>query len=832
LSLETALETLETLDKKFTKKELNESDTRFQIINKIIKNVFFWPDSEVTTETTTNEGYTDYQLKDGNKTLLVIEAKKEKIKFNFSEYKEIRNKRIKVKILMKDENTKKTIMQVKNYCQDIGCPYACITNGHEWAFFRAYIDGKSWQDGNAYIINSLKDYINSFNEINKYITYNKIVKENSFKKLFEGIEYGSNERYELKHEINGYNEQIVNNYLAHHLRGYFDKYFGEISPKDKELLKECYVAERGYSLNFNGVTTIIEDSLSPYMEKEKDLQNITDKNELSEQIATIIEKEKKSKVLILFGGKGSGKTTFLVSLFNSNKNKKITEHCIVGQVNLLKVANDKNSIKYEILSQLLKKLDIDGLLKSTNDILADLFKDKYQIDLKQTLDGLDPQSETFILKRNELLKQYKENQMYCLERLAHHLRGKKKAIIINIDNTDQFDQELQDYCFSLASELSEKLYCISIISLREERYISSNIEGYLDAYEKNGFHISSPNPQQVFIKRLVFIANKINSEEKIPDNYKKDIAILFDILKDNLQNENSEFNNFMVAATHGNIRQGLELFKDFIFSNYTNISEMIRQKKWYITLHQILKPIMIPRYRFYNEQNSISIPNIYRLRSDQNSSHFTAYRILKKLAIRNDDYVSISELKTDFVEIFHMEDDFILNIDLLLKRGLIESENGLDKFTFDLQKVKISAFGYYMQKIIYKDFTYLELISSDILVLDRQVANQLIKYSNEDYRLLKETQANGLSTEKEQENRYKRIKSRTSKVKVFYKYLHTQEELEKRKYALDLDNFSLSQEIQKSIDRQIKKSILPSAERNLNIKKQIRKNKHGISKLD
>jgi len=832
LSYEQSLKILENLNNKFSKSEMNESDTRFQIIDKIIKNVFYWPDSGIKTESYTNEGYTDYQLQDKDKPYIVIEAKKEKIKFNFSEYNEVRNRKIKVKVLMKDNNTKKTILQVKDYCQDIGCKYACITNGHEWAFFRTYIDGESWQDGNAYIISSLADYIDNFNEINKYFTYNKIAKDYSFKKLFDGIEYSSNERYEPKRKINGYDEQIENNYIAHNLRGYFKKYFGEISPKDKELLHDCYVAERGYNINFENMTNILEDVLSPYMKQEKNIQELTENNTLSKQLVTIIEEEKKSKVLVLFGGKGAGKTTFLVSLFNSDKNKKIKENSVIAQINLLKVANDQESIKNEILSQLIKKLDIYNLLSGSNTNLEELFKDKFDVELKQSLEGLSPKSKTFILKRNELLKQYKEDKMYCLARLANYLRNKNKAIIINIDNTDQFDQNLQDYCFSIANQLSEKLYCLSIISLREERFISSSIEGYLDAYEKNGFHISSPNPRQVFLKRLIFIEKKINNENKIPTQIRKDISILFGILKNNLNNENSEFNKFMMAATHGNIRQGLELFKNFIFSNYTNVAEMINQKTWYITLHQILKPIMIPIYRFYDEETSTSIPNIYRLRSEFNSSHFTAYRILNKLAIKKN-YVSIYELKAHFIDNFNMKDDFLLNIDLLLKRGLIESENGLDKFSDDLQKLKISSFGYYMQETIFKDFTYLELISSDLAVLDKQVANQITQYSNQDFKLLKEAQVNNISKEKENKNRYERIKTRISKVRKFCSYLQEQEKLEQKKYEFIKDNIS-SQKIKDSIENQIKKSIEPSARKNLNqtvenIKKEDR---NGIKKLN
>jgi hypothetical protein len=833
MSFEKSIAVLTNLNKKYQKSEMNESDTRFQIIDKVIKHTFFWPDSNVRTETHTNEGYTDYQLTDKGKTYLVIEAKKEKIRFNFSQYEKVVNNKIKVKLLMKDKNAKKTIEQVKNYCNDIGCNYACITNGHEWAFFRTYIEGKSWLDGDAYIISSLESFIENFNEINNYFTYNKIVKGYAFKKLFDGIEYSSNERYESKLQINGYSEQIDNNHIETQIRGYFDRYFGEIRIDDRELLERCYVAERGYTLNFDKVTHLLIDALSPYMREQKMLQNIHvkgEENRLSQEIVKVIVEEKKAKVLILFGGKGAGKTTFLVSLFNSEKNRGINNYSVIGHVNLLKIANDKEAIKKEILSQLITKLDVDNVLNGTNEELVRLFKDRFNIELKQSLDGLDPKSETFIVKRNELLKSYKEDTLYSLECLAEYLREQKRAIIINIDNTDQFDQDLQDYCFSLASELSEKLHSISIISLREERYVTSSIEGYLDAYEKNGFHISSPNPQQVFLKRLNFIQGKINSEKKVSKRNKLEINRFFKTLKYNLELEDSEFNKFMTAATHGNIRQGLELFRNFIFSHYTNVNEMIKQEHWYITLHQILKPIMIPIYRFYDEKTSNSIPNIFRLRSEHNSSHFTAYRILKKLAIKNDIYISIYELKSHFIETFNMEDDFLLNIDILLKRGMIESENGLDKYDEKLQKVKISSFGYYMQDTIFRDFTYLELIASDLAVLDKQVSNQIVHYSNEDYRLLKQGEDGTISKKEQRELRYKRIKIRLSKVNKFCDYLEKQEALEVKRYDLNKE-YMITKKIRKNYDIQ-RVDILESAKKNLNIVVSSKEeNRHGIRKL-
>src|SRR5690606_21557736 len=78
-----------------------------------------------------------------------------------------------------------------------------------------------------------------------------------------------------------------------------------------------------------------------------------------------------------------------------------------------------------------------------------------------------------------------------------------KGPIVVIDNTDQY-RRLQEYCFTIAQQIAKKLTCLVVISMREERFYASTIHGVLDAYQNSGFHLGSPSPQNVFLRRIQF----------------------------------------------------------------------------------------------------------------------------------------------------------------------------------------------------------------------------------------------------------------------------------------------------------------------------------------
>jgi GTPase SAR1 family protein len=500
--------------------------------------------------------------------------------------------------------------------------------------------------------------------------------------------------------------------------------------------------------------------------------------------------KKTGEVIVLFGGKGAGKSTFLRKLLYHKPPQFLSKYSRVAIADLLNTPEDEREIHKSIWTQIVNNLDVDELLKGDRNQLLSLFETKYVIATKQSLFGLDKESENFNIKLNELVNQWIDDRKYVAKCLVEYWRLKHKGCVVVVDNTDQLPHKLQDLCFTTAQEVADHLGCLVIISMREERFHSSRIHGTLDAYQNSGFHISSPVTQAVFEKRINYVIQKLdddsfclselgcNSTAPAADAIKK----LFFILKNEFKKgNNSPLTDFLTACAHGNIRMALELFRDFVKSGYTNVGEMVAsQTLWNLKTHQVLKPVMIP-YRFFYDESQSAIPNIFQIRDKTNGSHFTGMRLLSKLSdgidLANPFYLSIGQLKEYFSENFNMVDDFEKNLDIFLKCDLVESNNRLDFYCDEVDSVRITTYGLYIFNNLTSFFTYIELVSSDCGIFNEGSANDIVSFSNDDFRYFN------------QRNRLDRVKARLKKATVFLDYLEKEEQYELELFGDNSEKF-------------------------------------------
>lgn len=768
----------------------NEAETRHKIIDFILHDLLAWPRNRVAVEENIHPGFADYILKKANgEPLVFVEAKKEGVYFELPlpHNADETSSYIGLKKLLTDSNIRAAANQVRTYCADQGCEYACITNGHEWIFFKTFEKNVRWDSLNALVIRKLEFFEREYTRAVNSLSFLAITDRSSLPGILSSMPPRDRNLFYPKEKIAAFAHTITANKFASKLRPIASVYFGVISDNDSEFMRRCYVSDRDYANTYAGIRTLIHDSLSPYFKQfgVQQLDDVEDGGRLGGRLESGLQSEQRGEVLVLFGGKGSGKSTFIKRLLHHKQPAWLGKHSVIAIVDLLTTPEEQSLIDDFVWMSIVKSLDMDSLMDADRDtLLEQLFQDRFEIARKQSLAGLDPASPVYNVQLADLISQWREDYVYCATRLMEYWKKQRRGIVVVLDNTDQYSSGGQDFCFQMAQDISKRLQCITLISMREERFHNSKIHGLLDAFQNSGFHISSPKPAAVFAKRLQYTIDLLKSAQgraalmaDVDAKTVKEIRIYLDILAKDFATERSPLNAFLTACGHGDIRLSLDLFRSFLLSGYTNVEEMVAHGRWVFQLHQVIKPVMIPKRYFYDETLS-DIPNIYQVRHNRHGSHFTALRILRKLAKATEGstpaYMNMAELLSYFADTFNMADDFIKNADLLLKHGLVEANNRVDHYSEEVDQIKITNYGMYMFNMLGFDFTYMDLICTDCGLFDQEVSNYLSEAARVEY---------GHFTKRQS---LKRVEIRLERVQRFNDYLRSEEARERQMYSLGM----------------------------------------------
>ncbi|MCA1533721.1 type I restriction enzyme HsdR N-terminal domain-containing protein [Bradyrhizobium sp. NBAIM03] len=416
-------------------RDRNEAETRHKIIDFILHQFLAWPKNRVAVEENIHPGYADYILKKANgDDLLFIEAKKEGLYFelpmpnNSTETSTF----ISIKKLLTDDNIRAAMEQVRKYCFDSGCEYACVSNGHEWIFFKTFEKGKRWETLQAFVLRSLDFFRAEYTKAWNNLSFVAITERSSLPTLLTSAPPKDRGILYPKEKIAAYSHTINANKLAAALRPVVNKYFGIIGDHETEFMDRCYVLQRDYEDTSKGMRSLLQDSLSPYFAGYgvQQLEETGKGGQLGGRLTKNIKRGRKGEVLVLFGGTGSGKSTFIKRLLYHKPPRWLRDHSAVAIIDLLDVPEDQQKIHQAIWSGLVKTLDSDSLLDADrSELIGGLFADRFQTVKKQELSGLSPASESYNVKLNELVASWRADLPYCATKLVEYWKGIRGVIV-------------------------------------------------------------------------------------------------------------------------------------------------------------------------------------------------------------------------------------------------------------------------------------------------------------------------------------------------------------------------------------------------------------------
>jgi len=787
-----AFEELDKLIALIGEKDLSELDTRAKIIDPLFIKCLGWTEKDIRREPHIHKGYIDYIFSINGKRKFVLEAKKTGQSFIIpnsfrGRYYTIRG------TISTDQKIDEAIRQTQRYCIDSGVRYGVVTNGNQYIIFEGFKHGAFWRDGKCAIFRSLKDIKKNFS-----LFWNTLSKESvSTGSLRKNI---SQEAIPLKFvrpidHLHAKDSAKARNNLSPLLQPMIDYVFEAIIDESQlEVLKKCYVTEKQYrnaGLQINRHFDRPPDFAKKYRveiiresETEKGkLQQLYDRYE--EFLRT---KAPRGSLVILMGGIGSGKTTFVHYFFNFIlKNPETT---LWFYVDFTKAPPDPTEIQNYIFENIVKD-----------------FEHNYRDKMKDDLDSIGLSTINPDLKDIKILFSW--------------LTLKGCTLSLVLDNTDQHSYvspEYQERALLVAKNLTDILKTITILTLREESFFKSTMSGVLDAFPPAVFHISSPIFEKLVRYRINYVLSLLEKDdEQIRATTRSSIElgasretlrVFFEIIKNSLRSTRHKARQilrFIGDVSGGNMRLALRFFTTFLVSGNTDVEEMLsiehRQREeggggYQLPFHQVIKSIILEHSRLYSSSRS-RIMNVFYVNPQHTNSHFLHLRILDYLhnrlsyePLQGRGYVEIdsiiSEAERMAINRGAIEDSLVR----MAFFGLVEFENQSKQGYNTATYVRITNTGIYYLEELVQNFVYLDLVWMDTPIADRNLVSELLRHVVE----LKH-----LGTDQTLDERFRRTE-------LFLDYLMKMEEIEYKDNPeitdSDLTQSRFMQQIKKSYEEQ------------------------------
>lgn len=714
------------------RENLNESDTRFHILDQLLNDVLGWPRSVIRTERHADGDYTDYEL--GTPPQLVVEAKRTGKAFVLPSGWDQHDLKLRT-ICEHSQEAKEAVEQVVRYAQQRGIPYAVASNGHQlFAFLGSRLDGVAPRDGKAVVFLSLEDMLDRFDELWDLLSppaisagqlRNRLARETlpaPPAKLSSGLlDYpGHKNRNPIAADL-----QI--------LGGLFLEDLANDARLEDSFLRETYCKSGALSQFAVVSRSILEARYSAAFERDAEVspKPVSTKEGLSKDLLSdALAASLSGRPILLVGDVGVGKSTFIRHLIKVDAKKEL-KRSLVFVINFgsqpVVAADLGKYVAREIARQARDKYKIDfgelNYVRSVYRTETKSFQKGIYAHLRDSNEPLYRQKEVEHLE--SLIADTDEHLKRCLE---HAVINEKRQVVVFLDNIDQRPPGFQEQAFLIAQSLAASWPGTVFLSLRPETFVESRETGSLTAYQPRVFTIEPPRVDHVIQKRLLFAKKMLQETGRLPwmgehvtlqsrklESY---IGVLIRAF-----GGNSDLNEFLDNMSAGNIRRALDFVTAFVGSAHVDSQKILdieESAQYSLPMHEFVRAVMYQDCEHYSPAES-PVPNIFDISARDGREHFLIALILLFVdrsgrTSGSDGYIERHRIY-DFAQGLHYQtEQSRIALERCVDKNLLATPSG--HRSDDHSRLRATTAGAFMAKRMLSLFSYVDPVIVDTPIVD------------------------------------------------------------------------------------------------------------------
>lgn len=584
--------------------DANEHQTRVHLVDRVLTAVG-WRTGETQREQPTGVGdFLDYALRteesDGT-PWLVVEVKRRGRTFRLDWSGSNKNPSLveKVRLLIKNagQSLRDAIKQAAHYCNDTGCPYACVTNGFQWVFFRGLSKSKKiWQDGNAVVFPDRRSVLEHFDTFYGCIARHAVLTNTLPQLLDLPTKAEVPQSLVPRNSFQVRRRRAIDSAQSTPIGMVATQLLGNIhGDPNSTMLEECYVDPGPEDEFARTVQRLLRDSAASL----EDWAERVDEGRAEEFAAQLEQGHLLGGIqapVVVAGHVGVGKTTFLHRTLAAFRQTKAPQAIAAfvdlegrGRAGLFDARVEQARLASEALEKLgrsaqtavkhaVSRLRImsESELQQADPFSPEALRTMYRhlLDRERRLGEAHysnhPQrwDERELEVFRDIIGQPKEHLTHFVRHA--HRRFKRNAreqfpVLLVLDNVDQASDDFQRLIYGFALQLAQESPAIVVIAMREETLIHKGHQALAGSGPiQQIFHVASPPLKRLLRRREAFaraLARPGSSEKhsRLERSEREHILKLCDMLRDSLLCAASDGLRLIAQLAGHDTRRALDL---------------------------------------------------------------------------------------------------------------------------------------------------------------------------------------------------------------------------------------------------------------------------------